>query len=49
LLVQEYIGIDRKEKTILHLEVFPNYFETISNFQEMIDSWLDFKSDALDV
>jgi putative transposase len=42
----EHIGMDRKEKIILNLWAFPNYFETISNFQEMIDSWLNFESDT---
>lgn len=37
----DYIGINRKEKIILTPEAFPNYFETIHDFQEMIDSWLE--------
>ncbi|MBI1974260.1 MAG: transposase [Candidatus Zambryskibacteria bacterium] len=40
---QDFMRIDRKEKAILNLEDFPEYFPTKEKFQEEIFDWIDYK------
>jgi len=39
----DYIGIIREEKKILNTGAFPEYFETVSDFDSMINEWMDFE------
>src|SRR3989344_7939630 len=40
---QDYFDCDRKQKEIINLEVFPDYFLTKKVFGEEIFDWLDYK------
>ena len=40
---QDYRGIERKEKKILDVEKFPEYFSTVRDFDNEIFSWLEYK------
>lgn len=39
----EHIGKQRKESVILNSRAFPEYFEKVSDFKQMIQFWLDFR------
>jgi putative transposase len=39
----DYCGVERPEGKILNREAFPEYFETVNDFQEMINEWINFK------
>ncbi len=39
----DYSGVDRPEGKILNREAFPEYFETATDFKEMVEEWIDFK------
>ncbi len=41
-------GEDRKEKFILALENFPNYFQTVKEFKDFINDWLNYKEESFD-
>ncbi|MEK7539354.1 MAG: transposase [Patescibacteria group bacterium] len=45
---QDYLGIKRDENNILSIKGFPEYFESFSDFQEMIDEWLSFQENIKD-
>lgn len=40
----DYLGIKRPESKILNKEAFPEYFETVTDFDEMVDEWMNFKN-----
>jgi len=41
---EEYLeGSEREEKLILNREVFPEYFETKNDFQDLINDWLTYR------
>jgi putative transposase len=39
----DYSGIGREEGKILNIDAFPEYFETIFDFNSMIDEWINFE------
>lgn len=39
----DYTGRDREEKLILNKSAFPEYFETVKEFEQFIDEWLQYK------
>ncbi|MFA5934471.1 MAG: transposase [Candidatus Paceibacterota bacterium] len=41
----DYLGMDRQEGKIINKGVFPEYFETSTDFSEMIDEWVTFSKD----
>lgn len=41
----DYSGVDRPEGKILNRSAFPEYFETVVDFQEMVDEWINFEED----
>jgi putative transposase len=41
----DYLTEERDEKSILATEFFPEYFESLIDFEEMINEWIDFKED----
>lgn len=38
----DYIGVKRKEASILNMESFPQYFQTLKEFEVFVDEWLTF-------
>ncbi|MEK7558442.1 MAG: transposase [Patescibacteria group bacterium] len=40
---RDYLGIDRKEKSILHIENFPKYFDGIAEFQLCVDELISYR------
>lgn len=44
----DYSGVDRLEGKILNKEVFPEYFETVKDFQDMVEEWLNFNDEDED-
>lgn len=40
----DYSGVERPEKIILNNDVFPEYFETTHDFNEMVEEWINFKN-----
>ena len=45
----DYCGEDRPEGKILNKSAFPEYFETGTDFQVMIDEWLNFEEIVPDI
>ncbi len=45
----DYIGIKREENNILNRVVFPEYFESVEDFQNNIFDWLEFNPDLLKI
>jgi hypothetical protein len=43
----DYCDVERPEGKILKKEVFPEYFETASDFRNMIDEWMNFNEEEL--
>ncbi len=41
---QDYLGIKRDENNILSIKSFPEYFETLIDFEEMINEWINFEN-----
>lgn len=39
----DYAGVERVESMILNRKVFPEYFSTLKDFNNMINDWLSFK------
>jgi len=39
----DYVGEKRLEEKILHRKVFPEYFDTILSFKDMIGEWINFQ------
>jgi putative transposase len=39
----DYLGVDRPEGKIINRKEFPEYFETTTDFREMINEWMDFE------
>lgn len=39
----DYAGVERVESMILNRKVFPEYFSTLKDFNDMINDWLSFK------
>jgi putative transposase len=39
----DYLGVKREEGKILNIEVFPEYFETVTDFDSMINEWINFE------
>ena len=42
----DYSGNEREEKVIISTKVFPEYFETLNDFKDMIKEWINFDSDS---
>jgi putative transposase len=42
---QDYGNKNRNESAILNKQDFPDYFESVTDFNEMIDFWLDFENE----
>ena len=40
----DYLGVDRPEGKIINKKEFPEYFETTTDFREMINEWMDFET-----
>ncbi len=38
---RDYMGEERLENIIINKDAFPNYFETIQEFEQMMDFWID--------
>lgn len=38
----DYRGVKREENSILNISAFPEYFETATDFDSMIDEWINF-------
>jgi putative transposase len=38
---RDYLEEERMENKIINKEAFPKYFETINEFEEMMDFWID--------
>jgi putative transposase len=45
----DYMGVKRKENNILNTKAFPEYFESVEDFQNNIFDWLDFNPDLLKI
>jgi putative transposase len=45
---QGYCGIDRLEEKILNREAFPEYFETVTDFNDMVEEWINFEEEVTD-
>ena len=43
----DYIGKEREEKFILKKDVFPEYFEDFTEFEQFIDEWLTYKDEEV--
>lgn len=41
----DYMGAERVESMILNRKVFPEYFSTLKDFNNMINNWLSFKAE----
>jgi putative transposase len=41
----DYLGVERQEGKIINKKAFPEYFETITDFSQMIDEWVNFNKD----
>ena len=41
----DYMGKEREEKIILNRDVFPEYFESFTEFEQFVDEWLMFKDE----
>lgn len=42
----DYTDVERVESMILNRKVFPEYFSTLKDFNNMINDWLSFKTEA---
>jgi len=40
----DYTGMKREENNIINTKAFPEYFETVSDFDLMINDWIEFAS-----
>ena len=40
----DYLGVERTESLVLNRRVFPEYFSTLKDFNDMINDWLSFKA-----
>ena len=40
--LQDYLGVKREENVIIEPKAFPEYFETLTDFKDMIDEWINF-------
>jgi len=45
---QDYCGTDRPEGRILNKVAFPEYFETVTDFKDMVEEWIHFNEEAED-
>jgi putative transposase len=45
---QDYCGNDRPEGKILNKKAFPEYFETATDFKEMVEEWINFDTEDED-
>jgi putative transposase len=41
----DFLGENRKEKNILAPESYPQYFETLKDFEDFVDEWLTFNEE----
>ena len=41
---QDYLGIKRDENNILSIKSFPEYFESFTDFERMINEWINFEN-----
>lgn len=39
----DYIGVLRQDNLIINRQAFPEYFQNVTDFEESIDNWLEFK------
>ena len=45
---RDYLGEKRSEGKILNIGAFPEYFETVLDFKEMIKEWINFNDESSD-
>jgi hypothetical protein len=46
---KDYIGEEREEGAILNKEEFPEYFSTATDFEAMIEEWINFDEGEIEI